>query len=1019
MNIMTKRHFFLLLGVILSAVPVRGQGTVGSNIASIARLQADGLRSVEQRAYDNGLGDIVQEIQSCPGSVLPDVVVRHEYDDYRRRTKTWLPVTSTNGGGFLSGSSLVYMAQSQYSDTAPYSRTEYDGFLQSQPSALYNAGAQWQEHGREVSYSEYTGVGMYVDGDGSLHPQSGFKYLCTQTFDEDGSPYAEYTDLNGRLLISETSQGKTYYVYDAKGDIRYVIPPILSEEIDPDYVDYVVMDTDEMMQKYAYVFRYDHQRHCIYKKLPGCAPVYYVYDRAGSCILSQDGNQRLRNEWTYTIPDKFGRPCISGICSVTGLSDYTSEPLHTVFVYAEYDGTTAATGGYAVNNITLSQQTLFTAAYYDGYSFIGSHGVPSSLAASSVIGIALDLTLGQGLQTGSATAVLKDGVVTGYTYSAMYYDSHYNVAQVKATNHFGGVETISTKYSYTGKPLIIKAWHDKDSESTLVKNSTYTYDDADRVVACSLLVAKGAPSPTATITYEYDDLGRLTKMTRPFTTSVNPDVTYTYDLHGWTKGITTNSFQEELFYADGPGSPRYNGNVSSMRWENETYNPTRGYKFTYDDANRLTMATYGEGSSISYYGKYSERLEYDAHGNVRRIYRYGKNSSSGYGLMDDLTLSYDGNRLTGVSEAAADYDATGTFEYKRAKGSQYMYDSNGSLIADKSRGIAYITYDPNGNPQTIYFTNGCMTKYTYSATGQKLSVVHYIAMPNVTWAFGVQPDAAAQSQAIFAGQTDYLLGGSLIVYDGSIRRVLFEGGYATATHQSLTTYSFDYFYYNRDHLGNNREVVSASGQVQQVTNYYPFGAPYADAAATKGSAIQQYKYNGKELDVTHGLNTYDYGARQLDPILGRWDRVNPLAEKNYPTSPYVYCGNNPVNRVDKDGRIWDTVLDVAFLAYDLGEAAYQFCTAGSISNTTKAALGADALAAIVPGLTGTGLAVRAGAKATEVGSKVNIASKIVKYSVHGNSKASTNAQHAYDIINYCCPIKVRSSIDSIKIGGQT
>lgn len=168
--------------------------------------------------------------------------------------------------------------------------------------------------------------------------------------------------------------------------------------------------------------------------------------------------------------------------------------------------------------------------------------------------------------------------------------------------------------------------------------------------------------------------------------------------------------------------------------------------------------------------------------------------------------------------------------------------------------------------------------------------------------YGVKPDAAAQGQAIFAGQTEYLLGGSLIVCDGTIKRVLFDGGYATATRLSYDTYSFNYLYYNRDHLGNNREVVSASGQVQQVTNYYPFGAPYADAAATKGSAIQQYKYNGKELDVTHGLDTYDYGARQYDPILGRWDRVDPLCEKYYSLSPYVYCLNNPVKNVDSDGR---------------------------------------------------------------------------------------------------------------------
>ena len=39
---------------------------------------------------------------------------------------------------------------------------------------------------------------------------------------------------------------------------------------------------------------------------------------------------------------------------------------------------------------------------------------------------------------------------------------------------------------------------------------------------------------------------------------------------------------------------------------------------------------------------------------------------------------------------------------------------------------------------------------------------------------------------------------------------------------------------NSYHLDNNREVVNAGGVVQQVTNYYPFGAPYADATASKG-----------------------------------------------------------------------------------------------------------------------------------------------------------------------------------------
>ena len=154
-----------------------------------------------------------------------------------------------------------------------------------------------------------------------------------------------------------------------------------------------------------------------------------------------------------------------------------------------------------------------------------------------------------------------------------------------------------------------------------------------------------------------------------------------------------------------------------------------------------------------------------------------------------------------------------------------------------------------------------------------------------------------------ADSTDYLLGGSLVMKNGKIDKVLFDGGYAQASAVSNTTKDkFAFYYYNQDHLGNNREVVDANGVVQQVTNYYPFGAPYVDATAVKCDSLQPYKYNGKELDLMHGLNTYDYGARQHDPILARWDRIDPLCEKYYSTSPYVYCMNNPVNAFDPDGK---------------------------------------------------------------------------------------------------------------------
>ena len=78
--------------------------------------------------------------------------------------------------------------------------------------------------------------------------------------------------------------------------------------------------------------------------------------------------------------------------------------------------------------------------------------------------------------------------------------------------------------------------------------------------------------------------------------------------------------------------------------------------------------------------------------------------------------------------------------------------------------------------------------------------------------------------------------------------------------------------------------------------------PMRNTMPSKGVDIQPYKYNGKELDLMHGLNTYDYGARQYNPVTGRWDRMDPLSEKYYNVSPYNYCMNNPIMFLDPDGR---------------------------------------------------------------------------------------------------------------------
>ena len=173
-------------------------------------------------------------------------------------------------------------------------------------------------------------------------------------------------------------------------------------------------------------------------------------------------------------------------------------------------------------------------------------------------------------------------------------------------------------------------------------------------------------------------------------------------------------------------------------------------------------------------------------------------------------------------------------------------------------------------PSTVTFSDGGTISYTYAADGTKLRTVHKAGGATVT--------------------TDYC---SNVIYENGIQKLLLtQEGYVTLKDAK-------YHYYLKDHQGNNRVVITPSGTAEEVNHYYPFGGVFASTGN-----VQPYKYNGKELDARKGLNLYDYGARHYDAALGRFTTVDPLAEKYYGISPYAYCGNEPVRRIDPDGKDW-------------------------------------------------------------------------------------------------------------------
>ena len=85
----------------------------------------------------------------------------------------------------------------------------------------------------------------------------------------------------------------------------------------------------------------------------------------------------------------------------------------------------------------------------------------------------------------------------------------------------------------------------------------------------------------------------------------------------------------------------------------------------------------------------------------------------------------------------------------------------------------------------------------------------------------------------------------------------------------------------------------------QRMQYYPSGLPWGEAMYP---SEQPWKYNGKEFVEMHGLDEYDSKARWYYPAICRTTTMDPLSEKYYPTSPYAWCGNNPIRFVDPEGK---------------------------------------------------------------------------------------------------------------------
>ena len=480
----------------------------------------------------------------------------------------------------------------------------------------------------------------------------------------------------------------------------------------------------------------------------------------------------------------------------------------------------------------------------------------------------------KGQLTGNWTARLTSQLA-GSTYSVMYYDARYRVIQRKGNNSLNGMEAVYTSYNFEGSPVKEKRIHSVPGQDIITEVRNHTYDLANRLLQTTYQLNDDAP--VILVDNVYDEIGRLKTEKRTGHSKLRTD--YTYNLRSWTKGINGPLFHQTLNYQesiDGT-TPCYNGNISSMTWKSGGSAATNemGYRFTYDGLSRMKDAIYGETNTLSInQNRFSEQITgYDKMGNILSLLRYGQTSATGYGLVDNLSLVYNGNQLQSVDDHAPNSVYGNGMEFKDNANQpvEYGYDKNGNLTKDLNKNISNIRYNLINLPSQITFSDGNTIDYEYGSDGRKLRTVHQTGNTILT--------------------TDYC--GNAIYENGSLKLLLTKTGYVSFPDKK-------FHFYLKDHQGNVRVVADKDGKLEETNDYYPFGGTF-----TTSTSVQPYKYNGKELDRVSGLNLYDYGARYYDATIGRWCMVDSLSEKYYSFNSYNYCGNNPARYVDPDGNGWN------------------------------------------------------------------------------------------------------------------
>jgi len=430
--------------------------------------------------------------------------------------------------------------------------------------------------------------------------------------------------------------------------------------------------------------------------------------------------------------------------------------------------------------------------------------------------------------------------------------------------------------------------------------TTYTYNPITQTPALGAgkLASVNGPLPNSTVTYQYDQLGRVVSRA----------------INGVAQTTTFDVLGRPTMVANALGA----------------------FQYTYVDATqRLASEAYPNGQKNLY-------LYYNNLGDQRlsQIKHFYPNST----LLSGFGYAY--NAVGQITAWTNQWDTLPTRVWFPS------YDAADQLtnvaVTGGSGPVTNYTYayDPAGN-RVIAGTNGVQNQYYYNALNQMIG--SSVTLPNVSYEWDAENRLTAINEGTNRSEFSYDGLGRRVAIVEKTNGVIMTNNYylwcgneiceiRNATGSNVLKHLYPQgeapegsvgstsYFYTRDHLGTVREACDSSGVLATRYDYDPYGE--LTSIQNNILILPTFAYAGDFNHAPSGL--YLTLFRAYNSTAGRWISRDPSGEIAG-LNLYAYVSNDPINRTDPAGLIsnhgvCEVIVEAVVLPIELFEGPVGWVT---------------------------------------------------------------------------------------------